>query len=482
MNHALPRSSPEEQGIPSGAVSAFVDAAERELDALHSLMILRHGHVVAEGWWAPYGRDLPHLLFSLSKSFTATAVGFAVAEGRLTLDDQVLAFFPDDAPSEVSPQLDALRVRHLLTMTSGHAADTTDALHRAPDGNWVRAFLALPLEHTPGARFVYNSGATYMLSAILWRLTGESLLAYLEPRLFAPLGIRGATWETCPRGIAVGGWGMSTTTEALARFGLLYLQHGVWEGRQVLPAGWAEQATAGQVPNGSSPESDWEQGYGFQFWRCRHGAFRGDGAFGQFCVMLPEQDAVLVTTAGLADMQAVLNLVWRHLLPAMRPAPLPADATAQAGLRRRLEDLALPCVPGQPSAPAAAWVSGATYTFGPNELWVETVSCVFEDGGARVLICDPRGTHELVCGSGVWRIGRTSLPLDGPKPCAASGAWTAPDTYTVRMYTHHTPFCVTLTLRFAGDQLHYNFAQNVSFGPTSFPTLVGRRLPKPEAG
>jgi CubicO group peptidase (beta-lactamase class C family) len=478
MSHALPRSSPEAQGVPSGAILAFVDAAERQLDTLHSLMILRHGQVVAEGWWKPYARDLPHLLFSLSKSFTSTAVGFAVAEGHLSLDDRVLAFFPEDAPPEPDPHQAALQVRHLLTMTTGHAADTIGALYEDPEGNWARGFFSQPLEHAPGTHFVYNSGATYMLSAILQRLTGENLLEYLQPRLFEPVGIGGATWETCPRGIAIGGWGLSATTEAVARLGQLYLQRGVWRGRQVLPAGWAEQATAGQVANGSSPESDWEQGYGYQFWRCRHGAYRGDGAFGQFCVVLPEQDTVFVTTAGLGDMQAVLNLVWQHLLPALEPEPLPEDGPALEALRQKLAGLALPAARGLPSPPTAAQVSGASYALGENDRRIETVTCVFEEGGARIAIRDWRGVHELVCGHGEWRAGSTTLPPVGPQPCAASGAWTAPDTYVVQQYITSGPFRATLTLRFAEDRLLYDFGLNLSFyGPTSFPQLEGRRGP-----
>ena len=231
----------------------------------------------------------PHTLFSLSKSFTATAVGLAVAEGRLSVDDPVLGFFPDEAPAIISPHLAAMQVRHLLSMSTGHGEDTTAALRQAADGNWVRAFLERPVEHEPGTFFLYNSGATYMLSAIVQRLTGQTLLDYLQPRLFAPLGIERPTWESCPRGINAGGWGMSATTEDIARFGQLYLQQGRWEGRQLVPAAWVAAATSTQADNSSRTEPDWAQGYGYQFWRCRHGAYRGDGAFGQFCLVMPEQ-------------------------------------------------------------------------------------------------------------------------------------------------------------------------------------------------
>ena len=172
-DNRLPRSTPEAQGIASTAVSMFIEQAEKNIDALHSLMLLRHGQVVAEGWWAPYAPERPHMLFSLSKSFTSTAVGLAVAEGRLTVDDPVLSFFPEDAPAKVSANLAAMRVRHLLSMSTGHAEDTTGYFWRSRDKTWVRAFLARPVKYEPGTHFLYNTGATYMLSAIVQKLTGK---------------------------------------------------------------------------------------------------------------------------------------------------------------------------------------------------------------------------------------------------------------------------------------------------------------------
>ncbi|MBE0699599.1 MAG: serine hydrolase, partial [Anaerolineaceae bacterium] len=307
---SFPTSSPERQGIPSSAILRFVEAIEKKHLELHSFMLLRHGILVAKGWWNPYHPDYPHMLFSLSKSFTSSAVGLAVAEGRLSVDDAVVSFFPDDLPELVSENLKAMKVKHLLTMSTGHAEDTTGRLRDTVDGNWVKSFLSLEVENVPGKPFVYNSGATYILSAIIQKVTGMTVLEYLRPRLFEPLGIENPTWETCPMGINTGGWGLNVRTEDIAQFGQLYLNKGVWNGRRILAQEWVEQASSAQVPNGDNPESDWNQGYGYQFWRCRHGAYRGDGAFGQYCIVMPEQDAVLAITSGLGDMQAVMNLVW----------------------------------------------------------------------------------------------------------------------------------------------------------------------------
>ena len=280
----LARKSPESQGLSSRALIAFLDATTAANIELHSLMVLRRGVVVAEGWWTPYGPDRPHMLFSLSKSFTSSAVGMAVAEGRLSVEDKVVSFFPDDLPDVVSDHLAAMTVRDLLIMGTGHE---TEPPLRFSDGNWVRDFLAHPVEHAPGTKFLYNTPATYIQAAIIEKITGESLLDYLTPRLFEPLGIESPTWQRSPQGICTGGFGLSVRTEDIAKFGQLYLQQGEWEGRQLIEREWVRTATSKQIENGSDPERDWTQGYGYQFWRSRHDAYRGDGAFGQYCVVVP---------------------------------------------------------------------------------------------------------------------------------------------------------------------------------------------------
>jgi CubicO group peptidase (beta-lactamase class C family) len=258
----LPRSSPEAQGVSSSGVLAFVEAADKDIDSLHSVMLVRHGKVVAEGWWSPYDAGTPHALFSLSKSFTSTAVGLAVADGKLSVDDEVLKFFPDDAPAEPGKNLKAMRVSDLLRMSTGH--QTEPSLRR--EQHWAKKFLAQPVPFKPGTHFLYNTSATYMLSAIVQKATGRTVLEYLRPRLFEPLGIEHPTWGTSPEGVSLGGYGLSVRTEDIARFGQLYLQKGTWEGKQLVPASWVEAATARQTSNGSNPKSDWDQGYGYQFW------------------------------------------------------------------------------------------------------------------------------------------------------------------------------------------------------------------------
>ena len=324
---ALPRSAPEAENVASEGIARYLEAVESKGQELHSLMIVRHGKVVFERWFGDHAANKPHQMWSVSKTFTSTAIGFAVSENRLKVTDKVISFFPDKLPTEVSPYLRQMEIRHLLTMSTGN--EERQINRNGANVDWVEAFLAAPMVRRPGAEFSYNSMATYMLSAILQKVTGEKLVDYLYPRLFRPLGITGVTWSESPQGINIGGWGLSVKTEDMAKLGQFILQKGRWNDAQLLPEAWIVEATTSHIaslPSGTTREnltmkpedSDWLQGYGYKIWRCRHNGFRADGANGQFIIMLPDQDAVIVVTANISDMQSELNLIWEHLLPAMK--------------------------------------------------------------------------------------------------------------------------------------------------------------------
>jgi len=325
---ALPRSTPETEKVSTKGIQDYLNAVKESGQDLHSLMILRHGKVVAEHWLGDHAANKPHIMNSVSKTYAATAIGFAVSEGKLKVTDKVISFFPDKLPANVSQNLKDLEIKHLLTMSVGHDPNLVREKTRNND-DWVKIFLDEPITEKPGTEFNYNSVATYMLSAILQKTTGEKLIDYLYPRLFYPLGIVEATWDECPQGINIGGWGLYVKTEDMAKLGQFFLQKGKWNGVQLLPESWIAEATTSQIasiPAGAKKEdlkikpkdSDWLQGYGYQMWRSRHNSYRADGSNGQFIVVLPEKDAVIVTTANIGDMQAELNLIWKYLLPAIQ--------------------------------------------------------------------------------------------------------------------------------------------------------------------
>jgi len=473
---ALPRSQPEKQGVAPSALLGFIEALD-QVDGLHSVMVVRHGHVVAEGWWKPYDAGTHHMLYSLSKSFTSTAMGFAVAEGQVRVTDPVLSFFPAETPTNPSGNLKAMRVQDLLTMSTGHQ----DEPPTSPDRMSAASFLAQPVPHKPGTHFKYNTAATFMASAIVQKRTGQTVLDYLQPRLFGPLGIEAPRWDTNHEGISLGGYGLFLKTEDIAKFGQLYLRKGHWNGRQLLPAAWVEAATSRQVSNGSNPSSDWDQGYGYQFWRCRNGAYRGDGAFGQYCIVLPEQDAVVAITSGLGDMQGVLNIVWDRLLPAFQKGKAKGDPRNREALSRKLSGLEVRRPAALPGVTAVKGALGRTYRFPEASGGLRALRLEESAEGWNLVRTFPGGEQTLPVGRDRWIQSRGALGLQPAGPLgrtddgllAASGAWTGTDTFSVRICSRESPHNLTLRLRFEGDTVVVNGESNVSFGNRVLPELRG---------
>jgi len=487
VSFAFETGTPETEGVSSRAILNWVDAVEREVDALHSFVLVRHGKIIAEGWWTPYEKSRPHMLYSLSKSFTSTAVGLAVDEGKLSLDDKVVSFFPDKIPAHPGENLTRMRVRDLLCMGSGNHNDTLKPMREDPAGDWVRIFLAQPVEHEPGTYFRYNTGATYMLSAIVQKTTGQKVLDYLTPRLFQPLDIQNATWETNAQGINTGGYGLKVKTRDIAALGQLYLQKGRWNGKRLLSEEWVNLATSKQIGNGDRPDSDWSQGYGFQFWRCRHHAFRGDGAFGQYCLVMPDQDSVLAITSGLGNMQQVLDLVWTLLLPAMTPASVPPDEAAQALLAQKLRSLTLRPVRADFPQTDISGVIGKAYVFSENELGLKSLSLNRDGKGVFFKMNNAHGEQRIDLGYGQWIKGGMIFekalikPLggaNGRQAIAASGAWAASDLYKAQIYFYETPYRLTMACRFNKEgSLSLDLEYNVSFDARKW-NLIGQPFPR----
>jgi hypothetical protein len=451
-NGELPLSVPEAEGVSSEGIINFLNAAEKSKTEFHSFMMLRHGKVIAQGWWNPYSADLKHTMYSCSKSFTATAIGFAVSENRLTVNDKVISFFPNDVPDTISSFLSELTIKDVLSMSDGQDPDPTFTV-AVRDSNWVKSFLALPVKYEPGTKFLYNSLGTYMLSAIIQKVTGQKVIDYLRPRLFEPLGIKGMDWEVDPRGINVGGWGLRIKTEDMAKFGQLFLQKGKWNGKQIIPSAWVEEASTLKIiqhpeyPQAKRDSSDWEQGYCYQMWRCRHNAFRGDGAFGQFIIVIPDEDAVIAITAETPDMQEEINLVWQYLLPAMHKDKLPVKTSITATLRRKLSSLALP-LPVKTTSPEEAKILHKTFLLEPNEKHIQSLSFNFHDNTCDVTLKTDTAVYQMGFGSGIWQKGETSK--HGPSLTGAAKASFVglPPLKVVTIYSWKDEHTLELTLRY----------------------------------
>lgn len=409
--------TPESQGVPSEAILKFIDGCEKTFDAgdlgaMHGFVIVRHGKVIAEGSWKPFDTlNETHMLYSHSKSFTSSAIGLLADRGKIDLDERIVDIFSNEVPAKVSENLAQLRVRDLLTMNVGKK----DHLLR-DGGDWVKEFLSKDFFRKPGTGFKYDSDATYMLAAIVEKKSGMKMMDYLQKNMFDQIGITKA-WTTCsPQGIPCGGWGMNMTTRELARFGQLYLNRGDWDGKRVLSSDWVSLATTRQTWSGwqnvgvkaLGEGTDWEQGYGFQFWRCRHGAYRADGAGGQYTVVIPEKDMVVSAHAGLGDFPKELDLIWDNLLPVLKDAPLAENPSAQKKLADRLAKLAIKPVE---FARARKWTTPFEFSLRENARGFKSVRFDPKDGGGCICTLVTRaGEQKFPAGTGEWQEG--SIRID----------------------------------------------------------------------
>jgi CubicO group peptidase (beta-lactamase class C family) len=415
LGKSLSRSVPEAEGVSSKAIITFLDsAAANTKTEFHSFMFLRHGKVIAEGWWDPFRADLKHTLYSTSKSFTSTAVGLAISEGKLHLDDKVASFFPKYLPDTISVFLSELKIKDLLSMSVGQRREPANM--QSQDSAWVRTFLAAPIEFEPGTKYNYNSMATFMLSAIVQKVTGKKVVDYLTPGLFVPLAIEGYDWETNPDGINTGGWGLRLKTEDLAKFGQLYLQKGKWNGKQILSKNWVKEATSlkiyqnpGMTQSKRDSSNDSMQGYCYQFWRARNNSYMANGAYGQFVLIIPDKDALVVFTAESNDMWGELDMVWKYLYPGISDSKLPEDKKSSDELKRRSATLTLPVPAKTENAKLSSNISGKTFSFTENQRKLQSITLQFRDELCLMSLKNDTGSFDISFGSGKWQFGETLL-------------------------------------------------------------------------
>ena len=458
----LPVSTPEAEGVSSAAVLDFVNYLDK-LEFLHGFVLFRHGKVIARGNWKPYRDEHAHQLFSLSKSFVSMAIGFLRAEGKLALTDRVVSFFPEYDGDDIPAQVREMTLHDLLTMRSGQpqcylGAFTVLEPYTTP---YVYRWLRQALKWQPGTHFDYNSGNTYMLSAVVTRLTGQTVTEFLWPRLFAPLGITMPRWLSDPRGINLGGWGLYLKLEDVARFTLLLAQGGKWEGRQIIPEDYLKLATSALADNSENQRRDWENGYGLQFWRCSEpSSFRGDGANGQYALVVPKYGMALATLSGLGDMGRILIQMWDQLLPAIKgDEPLAPEPAAQEALARKLASLELP----KPEGAFVSGVAGGTYLLEPNPHRFETVRFEFTAGGGQLVLTRSGSDYVVPFGYGCWREGRAQLfdtASTLTEAIAASAAWSEPNVLSLHLACLNEPHLVRYRFRFEDRRVeverHFN--------------------------
>ena len=449
---SLPRIAPSSVGIDPAAVHALADRLGR--NHAHSFMILRHGQVAAEAWYAPYGPSYTHFMYSLSKSFTSTAIGLACAEGVLSLTTRIAELFADELDAPPCPNMAMVTIRDLLMMACGHKEEPKIVW----EDHWARHFIETFDPRIPGVEtpaedlFCYNSFGTFMLSASITKVTGQSVFEYLKPRLLDPLGITDVSFEENADGISMGGWGFNLHTEDVAKFGQLLLQDGVWEGKRLLPEGWVAEATAWQISTKNRHgHKDWKQGYCYQYWRNTFpNSYRCDGLWGQFAIVLPDQDMVVAMTNGTEETQETLDAVWEELMPGVADA-LVADPKADEELASYLKTLSIAPVSGTKKN-----FSGTAY-FGDNALDIRQITFTLSENGEDCIrIARGKGELAVTAGAGCWVPGHSVcgdpfMSTGGTlfyDDWHASGAFREDGTYELTLQYHRTPYAAHFLFTF----------------------------------
>jgi len=469
----LERAQPREVDVNAAAVEAFLDDAAASGLEIHGLMLHRGGRVVAEGWQWPYRADRPRIMHSATKSVLASAIGMALDEGRFKLQDKVVSFFPEYLPAVVDDKLGAMTIEDLLTMRTGHAAETSGAIWRGIETSWTAEFFRIPVVYTPGTTYMYTSAASYMLSAILTRVTGETLHDYLRPRFFAPLGITGEQWDIGPDNINPGGNGLTMKTVDLLKLGVLHAQRGLWQGRRILSEAWVDQAT----------RSHGEDNYGYQWATAADGAYLAIGIFMQFAMVFPQHQATLAVVGAEKEGSTVfLPLVQRHFPHAFEKM-LPADeaALADASLRAWLAALARKPAIVSYSSTKPTQVSGRTYRIEPNTVGVTAVRFDFGDEGCVFHLLAAGAEYRVACGLRDWIETKTDVPgrelhhgysLRSTQ-VVAGARWLDESTLEMTWIFAQTAFRDTVVCHFDGDRVTLERSVNVNSGALSWPTLSG---------
>jgi len=453
--------SPSSMGVEPEAVLRFTERMN-QLRQCHGFVLTRHNQVIAKSSWHPFHSDEPHALFSVSKSFVSAAVGMLAGEGKLSLDDKIADYFPEYTDAQVSPRMRKVTIRHLLTMSSGHDR-CAFAFIDFGGKDWTRQFLTSPLAYKPGSTFVYNSAGTYMAAAIVKKITGENVRDFLMPRLFEPLGIENPVWDCAPNGCNIGGWGLHLSLRDLTAFSLMLLNKGQWDGRQIIPRDYLEEASSFQIDNSMNGHPDWRQGYGFQFWRCRHNAFRCDGASGQYAIVMPDQDMTLTCLSALPDMGWIQNILWEEILPAVHDEPLPGCEKAEKALSERLASLAVPAEYGDTDIHGedVVYQMLGTYTN------IDKIGLSYRDDCVIFTEYSRSGSKtEIPAGLGQWKISKVKYYTESPFNAAARACRNKDGELVIRILSLSCTWDFTCRIRFDGDTI--TFARDTQILFTSY--------------
>ena len=393
------KATPESCGISSKNIIDFVETicqAQGDLET-HSFLLIRHGKLVCEGYFSPYNKDTQHSLFSVSKSFTSLAIGFLIDEGKICVDDYIHTYFPELINEDINKENLKIKIHHLLSMTLGQQGGVVHEGQNRSDA-MLYDFFHRNKDVECGTEFRYDSYGTYMLAALVKKLTGMNTVEYLMPKLFEPLGISQPYYLKDSIGINIGYTGMRMKLRDLAKVGYLYLNGGKWKGEQLISKEWIDTATKKHIDTHSTTGEDWQQGYCYQLWRGRHNTFRLCGANGQMCVIMPDYDAIFVVNSGYdnSKIKNVLDAFYENIMLNMKHNPIEEDKENLKKLENILENLKITFKFSEMS-PMAEIINGRTYNISEKGAY-KAVKFDFDNDEVKVTLVSDEKDFQFTAG------------------------------------------------------------------------------------
>ena len=427
------RGTPESVGIPSQTITNFILRLQKQKVPMHSILVYRHDCLVTEGYYAPYQPDTLHRMFSISKSFTSIAIGLLADEGKLSLDDPIISYFPDKVPDDVHPWIAAMTIRDMLMMRTCHAS-TTYKVNMQTD--WVESFFTVPPTHPAGKVFHYDTSSAHTLAALVERLSGMPMLDYLKEKLSALGFSRESYMLTDPFGVSMGGSGLTATPMDLLKFAYLIAHEGLVDGKQLLSSSYIRESTSNLTPTlVPAPCRSEACGYGYQFWRNEKDGYVCYGMGGQLIIFLPKWDLICITTADTQGIgggnQLIYDALYDEILPSLAPNPLPEDQKSHQELLSLLQKLEIAPLEGSISSPVAKKVDQGRFSFAANDPGFSDLRLTLGKDEGTLSFTLRGKEYQLVFGLGCIRTG--IFPVYEQR-YAASGAWLADDTFYLRFH------------------------------------------------
>lgn len=493
----LKRSTPEAQGLSEYTILSFFDVINCDdvREELHSAMVIKNGYVVGEYYNEPYNNKRPQEVYSMSKSVTAIAIGFAVHEGKLSLEDLVVEYFLKEPfmqkGGSIYEAYKNLRIKHLLTMTDGQERDIFMGRDTYETDDWIQAYFKVNVIHQSGEKFYYNNGASYILAVIFQKVMGMRVDVFLSERLFEPLGFGHWYWQRCPKGYNTGGYGLNILTEDIGKIGVCLLNGGMYEGESIIPKPWIEAMTTFKVATSEEEEQAYKHGgYGYQIWMERGKAFRADGAFGQICLVSPEDDLVVAVTSGRRTTKTIVDGIWDVLVDGVDACDMDVAGAKDdvAGMCQNVvahsgsmvvsyDNGAITC---SGHAPEPTIIKGSfeplkgAYVFEKPILGHKRVEVTVDASSIQLSF----GTEDnkVMLKAGIDGFVDNEVPFMGHKTIAKTKAYKTKENeitlYNRIILTPHVEIC---TISLSGDTIHITEESNVGFGGLTPKTYEGYR-------